>query len=120
MVYFNGIYNDMYKMEKRWAMNHAPYFIDKHIMEDLKQNLQVHFTRTSKTRFRENHDTVLAFNYYHFHIGELSKHPFHLFFKELDTNGDGALDVKETVAFSTQQFYMRVLTTAAKSSTKIG
>ena len=87
-------------MQKRWAISHAPYFIDRHIMQDLKKTLQPHFNRTSKNRFREDYDTVFAFNNYHLLTGELSKHPFDLFFKELDTNGNSVLEAEEMSFFN--------------------
>ena len=95
MSFLNGVLSGMYGFEKRWTIAHAPYFMDKYVMGDLKHKLHPLFIKTSKTRFRSNRDVVLAFTYYYFIIGEKLTRPLDLYFEELDFNRDGLVGINE-------------------------
>ena len=95
MSYYNGIYNDMYGFDKRWTIAHAPYFLDKEVMKELARTLKPHFARTSKNKFRDNHDIMLSFTYYYFIIGEKSLRPIDRYFQEIDKDQNGEVSLED-------------------------
>ncbi len=74
----NKILDNYYKKEKRYTIEHCPYFIDKYIVKILENNFKEHFENTTKSKFRELNNinplcSLIQYHYLYKDIGQIKK-----------------------------------------------
>jgi UDP-N-acetylglucosamine-lysosomal-enzyme len=92
----NGLYNEVFGKSSRKVPAHMPHFVDKKIMEELHSKWPEHFYNTTSHKFRHPQDMQFAFTYMYYLIhAPVTYDPWEVF-QQLDRDGDGYLDFKET------------------------
>ena len=87
----NILYDKIYGLMDRYVPPHIPLLIDRHIMADFSRKFAPFVDETSSHIFRNRHDALFGFSYFHFIQGEM-KHPLLKYMTELDMNSDDQLD----------------------------
>ena len=89
----NGILNNFYGVENRNAINHAPHFLDRHILSELAKKFEVVVNQTTSHKFRTFQDFQFTLGYFHYVVEEGKSRPLDIYMRELDMDNDGLLNI---------------------------
>jgi Ca2+-binding EF-hand superfamily protein len=91
----NQLYNRVYGYVARKVPAHMPHFINRDIMEELKEKFSLEFANTSSHKLRSPYDLQFSFSYFYYLMSEPAVVDHAKLFAAYDTDGSGILSARE-------------------------
>ncbi|XP_019750611.1 N-acetylglucosamine-1-phosphotransferase subunits alpha/beta-like [Hippocampus comes] len=99
--YVNRLYNLKFGGMIRKAIAHAPYLIDKLVMQELQDTFPEEFRKTSSHRWRQSDGMQYAFSYFYFLMSVKQQANISKVFDAADKDHSGVLSDSEIQALAT-------------------